>query len=211
MKLVVLGATGGTGRALVDQALARDHQVTAIVRRPEAFSHTSPRLQITAGDVRASQTLVEPLRGADVAVSCVGVSGLLEARRGTDLYSAGTRSLLAAAREANLQRLIVVSSGGVTPQPHDGWFYRNVLKRFFLERMYADMRIMEDEVRASSLSWTIVRAPYLTNGAAREDVRTSADQPFSDDGNLTRASLAGFLLREAEAAAWPRRVVYVQH
>jgi putative NADH-flavin reductase len=208
MKIGILGATGGTGLSLLAQALARGHEVVAVVRSPDRLQRRDPRLTVAKGDVRAAESLAAPLAGCDVVVSCVGVAGLLEARKGTDLYSAGTRNVLAALGGRADARLIAVSSGGVEPQPSDGWFYRRILKPFFLEPSYADMRIMEAELRASPVAWTIVRPPYLT-GPLRTDYRVSADGPFPEDRNLGRESLAHFLLREAEAAEFVRRVVWI--
>lgn len=211
MKLAILGATGGTGRAAVEHALARGHDVVAIARRPDAVTVRHDRLRVVPGNVADATTLVEPLRAVDAAINCVGVSGLLEARRGTTLYSQGTRHLLDAAGKAGLGRLLAVSSGGVTPQPHDGWFYRRILKPFFLEKMYADMRLMEAAIQASALDWTIVRAPYLTNGPARTDWKTRAGAPLDEDGALTRGSLAAFLVGEAETPQFSRQIVYVSY
>lgn len=208
MKLGILGASGGTGRSLLDQALARGHQVVAVVRTPNKLRHGDPRLTVAKGDVRSADSLVGPLSGCDVVVSCVGVTGLLEARKGTDLYSVGARNVLAALRGRSEVRLIAVSSGGVESQPSDGWVYRKILKPFFLEPIYVDMRVMESELRESTVPWTIVRPPYLT-GPLRTDYRVSADGPFAEDRNLGRESLAHFLLHEAEQAEFVRRVVWI--
>lgn len=208
MKIGILGATGGTGLSLLDQALAREHEVVAVARTPAKLNRSHARLTVAKGDVRSAESLVAPLTGCDAVVSCVGVTGLLEARKGTDVYSVGTRNVMQAMHQAGVRRLLVVSSGGVEPQPSDGWFYKKILKPFFLEPIYADMRIMETELRATALDWTIVRPPYLT-GPMRQDYRVSADGPFPEDKNLGRESLAHFLLHEAEAAKFVRRVVWI--
>lgn len=209
MKIALLGVTGPTGRSLLERTLANGHDVVALARRPEAVAARASNLRVVAGDVMVPATLPAALAGCDAVVSCVGVSGLLQARKGTTLYSVGTRNLTAAMRAAGVARLVVVSSGGVEPQPNDGWFFRRVLKPFFLEPMYVDMRVMERELQASDLQWTIVRAPYLTNGAFEPAYRVSPDRPFADDRNLSRRSLSHFLLSVVESAQFVRRIVYV--
>ncbi|RYF53155.1 MAG: NAD-dependent epimerase/dehydratase family protein, partial [Cytophagaceae bacterium] len=74
MKFAILGATGGTGRELLQQALDRGHQVTAIVRHPDAVSMTHNRLRVVRGDVMQPDTLAPALLGQDAVVSVVGKS-----------------------------------------------------------------------------------------------------------------------------------------
>jgi putative NADH-flavin reductase len=197
MRIAVLGATGGTGRTLVDFALANGHHVEVVARRPDALQVKHANLRIHPGDVRNATSLLHGFQGVDGVISCVGVAGLLEARKGTTLYSEGTRSIRQAMGEAGVRRLIVVSSSGTEPQPNDGWFFKNILKPIFLEPIYKDMRIMGAELRTSDLEWTIISPPYLTGGSLNPNYRTSDNGNFSDDKDLSRASLAHMLLDTA--------------
>jgi putative NADH-flavin reductase len=197
MRIVVLGATGGTGKALVEQALAAAHDVVVVARRPEALGLEHPRLVVHKGDVRDPASLVPAFRGSDAIISCVGVAGLLEARKGTTLYSEGTRSICAAMGDAGARRLIVVSSSGTEPQENDGWFFKRVLKPLFLEPIYVDMRVMEAELRQTSLDWTIMSPPYLTGGPVNPGYRVSETGNVPDDKDLSRATLAHVLLETA--------------
>lgn len=197
MRIVVLGATGGTGKALVEQALAADHEVVVVARRPEALGLQHPHLTVLKGDARDAASLTPAFRGAEAIVSCVGVAGLLEARKGTTLYSEGTRAICAAMADAGARRLIVVSSSGTEPQENDGWFFKNVLKPLFLEPIYKDMRVMESELRSQDLDWTIVSPPYLTGGPVNPGYRVSDRGNVPNDKDLSRATLAHILLETA--------------
>src|SRR5256712_3911073 len=75
MRLFILGATGGTGRALIDQALARGHRVTALVRSPQKLG--SPREGVTAlrGDPRSVDQLRAALPDHDAVLSALGPPG----------------------------------------------------------------------------------------------------------------------------------------
>ncbi len=212
MQVAIIGATGGTGRSFVEQALAANHEVTALARTPAKLQELSTRARIIQADGRDAASLKAALDGRfDAVVSIVGANGLLEARRVTDLYSVTTRNLIAAMQERQLSRLVVVSSGGVEPQPSDNWFYVHVLKRFFLGPMYKDMLAMERLLEASSFDYTIVRAPYLTGGAKPGGkYRVSVGQEFVDDKSLSRGDLAHFLLRSVEAPdSFRRRTVWI--
>ena len=209
MRLVLLGATGGAGASLLDQALGHDHDVVAVARTPSKVTRTHPRLQVVQGDVFAAASLVEPFKGSEAIISCVGVSNPIQARKGTTVYSVGTRNIVEAMRQAGSQRLIVVSSAGVAPRKGAPFLYKLVVKPFFLEPSYRDMRLMEAYLTQTELAWTIVRPPYLTGAPLRTDYRLMADHNFDDDKPLSRASLAHFLLAEAETPRFARRVVAI--
>ena len=51
MRLVIFGPTGGTGRRLVERAIAEGHDVTALVRNPSRMSARHRRLKVVVGDV----------------------------------------------------------------------------------------------------------------------------------------------------------------
>lgn len=210
-KLAAIGVTGGTGAAFIEQALDRGHDVVAIARRPEAITISHPNLTVHRGDARIPETLAPAIRGCDAFVSIVGISGLLQARKGTTLYSDTAKAMVQAVDDAGVPRVMAVTSSGVEPQANDGWFYTNVLKRFFLEPIYIDMRVMERTLRQSDLDWTIVRPSFLVGKARKVDYRISPDRNFSDDKSLSRWSLAHFLVTEAEAAQFGRRQVSISN
>lgn len=198
MNIALIGATGGTGRAFIDQALAAGHSVTALARTPAKLQALADKIKIVPADARDPESLKKALAGSFDAVVCiVGASGLMEARKVTDLYSITATNLGQAMSAVGLTRLILVSSSGVEPQENDNWFYVHILKRFFLQPMYDDMLRMEADVKAGTLDYTIVRPPYLTPGAAKGHYRVSTTGNFKDDKTLTRADLAHFLLRAA--------------
>ncbi|WP_370289284.1 NAD(P)-dependent oxidoreductase [Nocardioides sp.] len=197
MRIGLLGATGGSGSALLSLALEAGHEVAVVARRPEAVTTTHPRLAVVAGDATDAAALAAGLEGTDVVVDLVGVSGLLAARRGTDVYSRSASALIEAAPAAGFRRVVLVTSGGVVDQPGDGWFYTHVLKRHFLEPTYRDMRLAESRLRESSLEWTFVRPGYLTGDRQRTDYRVAIDRPLDDDGSLSRWSLAHAILHRA--------------
>lgn len=209
MQIALLGVTGATGQSLLEQALARGHQVTAIARNPAKITVQHPQLRVLQGDVTAASSLAAALPGCDVVISCVGVANPLQARKGTVIYSVGTRNIVEAMRQTQLTRLLVVSSAGVAPRKGAPLLYKLIVKPFFLEPAYRDMRLMEQYLQATALDWTIVRPPYLTTTPLRTDYRLSPDRNFDDDRPLSRFSLAHFLLTEAEAPRFVRHIVAI--
>jgi putative NADH-flavin reductase len=72
MNLTVLGATGGTGRQVVEEALAGGHQVTALARDPGKLGLQNPRLRVVQGSIQEASAVEEAIAGADAVVSALG-------------------------------------------------------------------------------------------------------------------------------------------
>lgn len=209
MKLVLLGITGDTGRSFAEQALAKGHSVCAVARTPSKVFLSHSNLKVLKGDVFDANSLIDAIADGEVVISCVGVSSPVQARKGTTVYSVGTRNIVEAMQKTPCKRLIVVSSAGVAPRKGAPLIYRLIVKPFFLEPAYQDMRLMEQFLQGTTLDWTIVRPPLLTGKPLRTDYRLQADRNFEDDRPLPRQSLAHFLLTESESPRFVRRLVAI--
>jgi putative NADH-flavin reductase len=73
MNLLILGATGGTGRALVEQALEEGHTGTAFARDPAKVRTTHQNLRIAEGDILDYDSVEAALRGQDAVLSALGI------------------------------------------------------------------------------------------------------------------------------------------
>lgn len=211
MNITAFGVTGGSGRAFVSLALDAGHRVTAVARRPEAVGIDHPNLSVAAASVVDAAALEPFVAGADAVVSVLGVSSLLQARKGTSIYSASSAAIMEAMTRQGVSRFAAVSSGGVEPKASDNWFYTNVLKRFFLEPIYEDMRVMERSMRESDLEYTIVHPPFLVGDRQRTDYRIAIDEEVPDDTTLSRWSLGHVLLRVVSSNEYARRMVSVSY
>ncbi len=209
MKIVVFGATGGTGRAIVEGALARGHVVVAVAQKPDAFPLRHALLTVTKGDVMDAGSLVEPVRGADAVLSAIGVKNNKE----TTVFSVGTAHILNAMRSAKVKRFLGVTSVGVEAEdPSFGFVYGTIMRRFFINRIYADMRRMESLVRAANdVEWTLVRPGRLTDDPGRGSYRTSIGKmpPTRRGGVIARADLAHLMLEALEDKTYLRQHVAV--
>ena len=173
MKLAVFGATGGVGTQLVKLGLEQGHTVTAIVRNPAKFTlprHDSLHL-VTVPDLADTERVQAAISGCDAALSGVGPRGMKD----VTAASVPTRHILAALKGAGIERFIAVSAAPVGPTPEDDSFLnRRVvyqLTRKFFAGIYADLAVMEQDIAASGLKWTVVWPPKLTNKAVG-DYRT---------------------------------------
>jgi putative NADH-flavin reductase len=207
MHLFILGATGGTGRELVNQALERNHRVTAFVRSPQKLGAAHEGLTVVQGDLLDTEAVGAALAGHDAVLSAIGPPGPGR----TTITRDSAQATLAAMRGPGVRRLLIV---GVAMLFEDAGIFAWVLRNTFLRNVANDSAEMELVVKASNLDWTIVRPPRLTNGPL------TGRYAFSDDhlppgaggmATLSRADLAHFLLNEVEQPAHLRRVVGIAY
>lgn len=200
-RLFVLGATGGTGRALVEQGRRRSHLVTAFVRSPEKLGPLRDGVTVLRGDPRDADELRAALPGHDAVVSALGPSGLGP----TTLVGDCARSTVEAMQATGVRRLLVV---GVAVLFENDGVLSAIARRTFLRNVARDHAEMERIVSASGLDWTIARPPRLTNGALTR-AYGAADGRMPPGASLTisRADVADFLLDELEHPAHLRRIV----
>ncbi|WP_306215049.1 NAD(P)-dependent oxidoreductase [Actinoplanes sp. RD1] len=198
LTIVVLGASGATGRQVVSTALDRGHQVVALVRRPGSFAPRAGLTERIWPGVTDSAALLEALPGADVVISALGGAD----KGPTTVCADGVRSAVTAMRAAGVTRLIVVSAHGAL-ETHDRSLYALALWANVGERM-RDKEAMETIVTASGLDWTIVRPPKLSDHAATGRYAAGTDLPIRIWNSIGRADLAAFLVDEAEDARYER-------
>lgn len=200
-RIFVLGATGGIGRAVVEQARQRGHLVTAFVRSPAKLEPVPDGVVVLRGDPRDPEALCAALPGHDAVVSALGPPGIGP----TTIVGDCARSTVAAMQATGVRRLLVV---GVAVLFEDDGLLSAIARRTFLRNVARDSAEMERIVGGSGLDWTIARPPRLTNGALTR-AYGAADGRMPPGARLTisRADVADFLLDELEHPAHLRRIV----
>ncbi|MFJ6900620.1 NAD(P)-dependent oxidoreductase [Streptomyces hokutonensis] len=199
MKLVVFGATGGTGRAVLEQAVRAGHKVTAVVRRADALP-PAPGVRVAVIPDLQDQELVDhAVTGQDAVISALGTN----AKGPVSVCADGTQSILTAMRAARVRRLLVVSAYGAA-ETHDRSLYSLALWVTLGHKM-RDKEVMEELIRRSDLDWTVVRPPKLTGRPHTGRYRTGTDLRIRLTSAISRADLADFLVREAAASEFLRQ------
>jgi nucleoside-diphosphate-sugar epimerase len=111
MKVLVLGATGGTGQQVVAQALEQSHAVTVLVRDSARLEGASAKIQVLTGDLtNETQQLSTAMAGQDVAISTLGVGKSLKSG---GLIARSAPLILSTMASQGVRRLILVSAYGV--------------------------------------------------------------------------------------------------
>jgi putative NADH-flavin reductase len=190
MKLVVFGAAGKSGRQIVEQALASDHEVTAFVRNPAAIKTKHPKLNVVRGDALDAASVAEAIAGQDGVLFAIGTN-----RRSTITVCAdSTRNIISAMKEHGVRRFIILSAYGAS-ETKDTALYSKVLRSLIGKRV-EDKDRQEELVRACDLEWVLVRPPLLTNGPRRGSYRVGFDIPIKLFSSVSRADVAEFMLKQ---------------
>ena len=197
MKVVVFGATGRTGRLLVEGALARGHDVTAFVRAPNKLGALRDRVQVVHGDVLDGGAVSDAVDGQEAVLVALAGGGTKAAEQ---VNAQGTLNVIRSMQRYSARRLVVLSAGGTQPgrDPNLPWFFERVVKPLFLKDILADLRRMEISVRQSELDWTLVRAAQLVDGPARGAYRAEPGYSLPGGTKIARADVAAFMLDELE-------------
>ncbi|MEW2415903.1 NAD(P)H-binding protein [Streptomyces sp. NPDC046866] len=214
MRLTVFGATGGVGREVVRQALEAGHEVTAVVRDPARLgvpAHDRLRVAVVA-DLTDADALVPVLAGRDAVVSALGAASNRQARL-SPVTGPAVQAVLSAMDRAGVSRLAAVSAAPVGPDvPSDGVVTRRVflpLLRRALRDLYADLEVMEAELRASGAQWTVIRPPRLLNRPRTGAYRRVVGANVPRGRVIARGDVADALLASLTDPATARRAVGV--
>src|SRR5882724_13059419 len=199
LRLFILGATGGTGRALLEQARREGHLVTAFVRSPQKLAGIGDGVAVRPGDPHSVAELRAALPGHDVVLSTLGAPGPGHSTLLRDCAA----STVAAMREAGVRRLFVVSAAVLFPDAPLAWLLGSTL----LRNVAQDSAEMERIVMASGLDWTIARPPRLTNGPLTRRYKVEDGRIPRGKWIVSRADVADFLLSELHQGKHTHKIV----
>jgi uncharacterized protein YbjT (DUF2867 family) len=194
-RVLIVGATGGTGRQLVEQALERGHVVTALARDPSALRVEHPRLTVVRGNVLDYLSVDAAVRGQDAVLSALGHKQFF---RPTRTLSEGTRNLLHAMETHGVRRFVCETALGIGDSAgRMGLYYTFFVIPVILPFYFWDKARQERLIAASGVDWVVVRPGALTNGAKRgryRHGRTVGSLLWTV--RISRADVADFMLNQ---------------
>jgi uncharacterized protein YbjT (DUF2867 family) len=200
MNVLVLGATGRTGRLVVEQALAAGHTVTALVRSPEKLTTSHSKTRVVTGEATDASALSRALQGADAVISTLGGKG--------SVIADSTQAIVAAARAEGVGRVVLLSSWLVERDRMDA--VTRLLTGIAMGTVIKDKSAGEQILRRSDLDWTIVYASLLTDGPADGSVVVlpeGAKRRMSQ--KISRANVAAWMVQAATGDEYSRRSVAI--
>jgi putative NADH-flavin reductase len=203
VKLVVLGATGGTGLEIIRQALERNHSVTALVRSAEKLRPFGNLINVEQGNLLDSGALERVIRGQDAVVSGFGPR-VPVAKAEEHLLEQFAVALTTAMLRIDVRRVVVESvaflfRGSIIPPVH-------FLGRLLFPRTVADASAMEGTFERSGLEWTMVRPPELTDKPYTGTYRVEEGRLPSFGFKISRADVADFMLKAVEGRSFSGKI-----
>jgi uncharacterized protein YbjT (DUF2867 family) len=210
LRILIIGATGGTGRELVRQALELGHEVTAFVRKPAKLKIEHPNLRVVKGNVCNYASVESAMRGQNAVVCALGHKRYFWP---TKILSGGTRNILRATKPCNVPRFICESSLGVgSAVGRLGLLNTFFIVPLILPFYFWDRVRQEKLIEESDVDWVIVRPGLLKNSPARGKYRHAPNLGnFIWPVRIARADVADFMLKQltdddyvgsAVAVAW---------
>lgn len=170
--------------------------MTAFVRDPAKLDAENPGLSVKVGDARNAADLAAALQGQDAVVSTLGSKKLRD-----NLMRASTETLIGAMRQADVKRVIMMSSFVAAPNFRPPGPMKIV--RLLMKGVIADKSSGEALLKNSGLDWTIVYATRLKDGPKTGNYRVvGASETVSTSNRITRADVAEFLLRQLDDPAF---------
>lgn len=203
-RLLIVGASGGTGRRLVEQALDRGYSVTALAREPRRLTIQHAQLSVVKGDVLDERSVDTAVMGHDAVLSALGHKRFLGPTR---ILSEGTRNILRAMERHDVPRLVCETSLGIGESAgRMGLVYTLFIIPVILPFYFWDKARQERLIAASSAEWVIVRPGALTNGEKRGVRRAGPGVGnFLWTVKISRADVAAFMLDQLTSDLYLRQ------
>lgn len=202
MKLLIIGATGPTGRHTIESALKYGDWVTVVARRPEALADLKGKVTILSGDATSREDLAKAMRGQEAVISALGRGKSI---RANDLFTRAAQAVVGAAHQTGVSRLVWLSSFGVGDTINDSTGVQKFLYRTMLRNIYTNKAASEKIIRGSGLDWTIVYPTGLTYGPAKGKYRVHDRVEMNGMPTISRADVANFMHKCAHDDTWIRR------
>lgn len=196
MKVLVVGASRGSGLAVVRRLVTDGHEVTAFGRTVAAAAFPDG-VRVEQGDVGDTTALDRAVAGQDAVVVTLGISDnavkvrlLRRASTPLDVRSSGTRAVVAAMRRHHVDRLVVQTTIGA----HESFSSLSptwkAMFRVVLADQLRDSERQEDVVRSSGLRWTLIRPVSLDDATEPSQVVVSSTGEVASM-KVSRAQVAG--------------------
>lgn len=196
MKIALFGATGGTGKEIITQALEQGHEITALVRDPQKVTIDDRRLKVIEGDVLNKDDVSKVVHGSQAVLVALGVKPPSKAK----LVGPGTENIIEAMKANNVKRLIVESAMFMDDTVRKNSFIISLLTKTLMKGPYADKLVQESVVKSSGLEWLIVRPVGLSNGPKTRSYRSGEKLKLKGMfPTISRADVADFMIKQTQS------------
>lgn len=195
MKLSLFGATGPTGKYIIEQALKQGYSLSVYTRDAKKLAAFAEKVEIVAGDLQDREAIARCVRGADAVISALGPNSLKV--QGDRPVMQGVSNIICAMKQGGVRRLIQISTAAYR-DPKDGFALKAyafvLLFRLIVPKAYEDIKATGECIARSGLDWTLVRIPNLNDSPATGKVDVGWYGRTRLGMKLSRGDLARFLV-----------------
>jgi len=197
MRIVLFGATGSTGKQLIQQAIAAGYHVVAYARNPSKIDIKSEHLIIVKGDIADEEAIENAINGADAVISLLGPRGDSNNKPLTH----GMQNIIKAMMSRGVRRLVASSTLSLKDSEDKPSLKVNLLVSIVKTTMnaaYEDIIGTAEAVRGSDLDWTIIRVAMLNDKPKTGVVKAGYVGTGQVGLGISRADFADFMLKQVE-------------
>jgi len=200
MKILILGATGRTGRLIVEEALKQGYDLNVLVRDKNKIPFDSKSIKVYQGTPARRADLAAAMQGCEVVISALAVAKASDAPWSKlispeNFVSESLKNVIAEANQQNLKRLITISAWGVLETKKDvPFWFKWMIDYTNLRHVYADHAAQEKLLAASNLTWTAARPVALNDSKKIKTLTVSFNNLPKPSLYISRQSVAKFIV-----------------
>ena len=215
MRILLLGATGRTGKIILDKALGDGDKVTAIARDKSKLEGTNA--DIIEGTPYNKATVVAAIKGCEAVVSTLNVSRKTDSpwaklRSPKDLISRSVQNAVESMKENNIKRIIVLSTLGAGDSREKMPLLFNLfISMTNLRYAFKDHTRQEEILAQSGLDWTVIRLPMLTNDEGENEVIVNMNDGKKLNRNVNRETVARFILNIINEEKYFKKIIAISN
>jgi putative NADH-flavin reductase len=207
MKVLIIGATGATGKILMREALAQGHQVTALARNPSALAPEDHRLRVLQGNALDVSSVEAAVAGQDAVLVALGT----RSSRPTTLFSESTHNVIGAMDKHGVRRLVCITGVGVgDSKGHVGFLYDRIIRPLVVRNVYEDKERQEEAIEQSDLEWVIVRPAQLTDEPAKGEYKVYLKGSYKAK-TISREDVAEFMLAQVKDDTYVHKMPVISY
>lgn len=215
MKILLLGATGRTGKHIIEETIKRGHKISAIARDPMKLKDF--KIDITPGTPYDIDTVEKAITGCDAVINTLNVSrksdnpwASLTAPK--DMISKAAANAIHAMEKTGIRRFIALSTIGAGRS----WKTSPGILKFIvsisnLKFAFQDHGRQEEILEKSSLDYTICRAPMLSNEINNSGAVATPEGKKPANRVLSRNSAAEFFLELIDKKEYVRETISISN
>ncbi len=191
MKVILFGATGLAGSALLTELLKAGHKVTAFVRTPSKIKAQHTNLKVVTGDVLAEADVLQAIKGHEAVVSAISEGPQIVHHT----QSLGNANIIKAVQQLGLQRIVCMGSAGILQRNENELLRDKDYPPFYYPLSEEQFNVL-GQLQQSGLQWTQVCPPMILDAAADGNYHTRANYKPEGKDEVAAGNIGAFIAKE---------------